>query len=241
MGSGKLPKETVLLDYIAREIEKPKDLQGLRLTVTAGATQEALDPVRYLTNHSTGKMGYAVARAAMLRGAEVTLIHGQTNLEPVPFVEDVAIRSAQELYEAVAQRFDRTDALVMAAAVADYRPAQVADNKIKKSDGEMSIPLDRTVDILGTLGPKKRADQIICGFSMETQDLLENSRKKLRKKNLDLVIANDLKTPGAGFGVDTNVVTILTEESQTQLPLLRKAEVADEILTAIVKKRNKRS
>lgn len=241
VGSGKLPKETVLLDYIAREIEKPKDLQGLRLTVTAGATQEALDPVRYLTNHSTGKMGYAVARAAMLRGAEVTLIHGQTNLEPVPFVEDVAIRSAQELYEAVAQRFDRTDALVMAAAVADYRPAQVADNKIKKSDGEMSIPLDRTVDILGTLGPKKRADQIICGFSMETQDLLENSRKKLRKKNLDLVIANDLKTPGAGFGVDTNVVTILTEESQTQLPLLRKAEVADEILTAIVKKRNKRS
>lgn len=241
VGSGKLPKETVLLDYIAREIEKPKDLQGLRLTVTAGATQEALDPVRYLTNHSTGKMGYAVARAAMLRGAEVTLIHGQTNLEPVPFVEDVAIRSAQELYEAVAQRFDRTDALVMAAAVADYRPAQVADNKIKKSDGEMSIPLDRTVDILGTLGPKKRTDQIICGFSMETQDLLENSRKKLRKKNLDLVIANDLKTPGAGFGVDTNVVTILTEESQTQLPLLRKAEVADEILTAIVKKRNKRS
>ena len=241
VGSGKLPKETVLLDYIAREIEKPKDLQGLRLTVTAGATQEALDPVRYLTNHSTGKMGYAVARAAMLRGAEVTLIHGQTNLEPVPFVEDVAIRSAQELYEAVAQRFDRTDALVMAAAVADYRPAQVADNKIKKSDGEMSIPLDRTVDILGTLGPKKRADQIICGFSMETQDLLENSRKKLRKKNLDLVIANDLKTPGAGFGVDTNVVTILTEQTHTQLPLLRKAEVADEILTAIVKKRNKRS
>ena len=237
VGSGKLPKESVLLDYVARALEKPKDLAGLRLTVTAGATREALDPVRYLTNHSTGKMGYAVARAAMLRGAQVTLIHGQTNLEPVPFVQDVSVTSAQELYQAVAAEFEATDVLVMAAAVADYRPAAVAEDKIKKSDGDMAIPLERTVDILGTLGPKKKPGQIICGFSMETRDLLENSRKKCQKKNLDLVVANNLKTPGAGFGVDTNVVTIITPNTETELPLLTKDQVADEILNAILREK----
>lgn len=238
VGSGRLPKEQVLLDYIERTLAQPKDLAGLRVTVTAGATQEALDPVRYLTNHSTGRMGYAVARAAMLRGAQVTLVHGQTALPAVPFVEDVPIVSAQEMYEAVTGRFADTDVLVMAAAVADYRPASVSDQKIKKKDGDMSIPLARTPDILGTIGPQKTT-QFLCGFSMETQNMLENSTAKLEKKHLDMVVANNLKVAGAGFGVDTNVVTFITPDGARELPLMSKDAVAHAILDEILARRQK--
>lgn len=233
VGSGKLPKEEVLLDYVYRTIAKEKDLAGVRITVTAGATQESLDPVRYLTNHSTGKMGYALARAAMLRGADVTLIHGQTALNPVPFVEDVPIVSAQDMYQAVCDHFADTDVLIMAAAVADYRPAQVSDQKIKKQAGDFSIATERTPDILGTLGPQKKPCQFLCGFSMETEHLVENSAAKLKKKNLDMICANNLKVAGAGFGVDTNVITLLTQDGQTELPLLTKDDAADAILDAI--------
>ncbi len=233
VGSGKLPKEEVLLDYVYRTIAKEKDLAGVHITVTAGATQEALDPVRYLTNHSTGKMGYALARAAMLRGADVTLIHGQTALNPVPFVKDVPIISAQDMYQAVCDHFADTDVLIMAAAVADYRPAQVSDQKIKKQAGDFSIATERTPDILGTLGPQKKPGQFVCGFSMETEHLVENSAAKLKKKNLDMICANNLKVAGAGFGVDTNVITLLTQDGQTELPLQSKDDAADAILDAI--------
>jgi phosphopantothenoylcysteine decarboxylase/phosphopantothenate--cysteine ligase len=238
VGSGRLPKEEVLLDYIYRAIAKPKNLAGLRITVTAGATQEALDPVRYLTNHSTGKMGYSIARAAMLRGAEVTLVHGQTALPAVPFVEDVPIISAQNMYEAVSSRFAQTDVFIMAAAVADYRPSSVSDEKIKKKDGDMSIQLERTTDILGTLGPQK-THQFLCGFSMETQNMLENSTAKLTKKNLDMIVANNLKVAGAGFGVDTNIVTIITANGAQELPLMSKDDVADALLDAIKERMGK--
>ena len=237
VGSGKLPREEVLLDYVYRAIAKEKDLAGVRITVTAGATQEALDPVRYLTNHSTGKMGYALARAAMLRGAQVTLVHGPTALPAVSFVTDAPVTSAQEMFEAVRDGFDTTDVLIMAAAVADYRPAAVADHKMKKKDGEMSIPLARTPDILGTLGPRKRPGQFLCGFSMETENLVENSAAKLTKKNLDMICANNLKVAGAGFGVDTNVITLLTADGMTQLPLMSKDDVANAILDAIATRR----
>ena len=237
VGSGKLPKEQVLLDYVYREIAREKDLAGLRITVTAGATQEALDPVRYITNHSTGKMGYALARAAMQRGAQVTLVHGPTALEPVPFVTEKAVTSAQEMYEAVAGVFDETDVLVMAAAVADYRPATVAGNKIKKADSDMSIPMVRTADILGTLGPQKRPGQLICGFSMETENLLENSAAKRKKKHLDMICANSLRVAGAGFGVDTNVVTVILPDEARELPLMPKEDVAHAILDVIREKR----
>ncbi len=228
VGSGRLPKEDVLIEYILHAIARPKDLAGLRIAVTAGPTQEPLDPVRYLTNHSTGKMGYALARAAAMRGADVTLIHGETALQPVKFTTDVPVTTAQQMYEAVTSRFDATDVLVMAAAVADYRPAAVANDKIKKKDGDMSIPLERTPDILGTIGPKK-THQFLCGFSMETRDLVENSSAKLTKKNLDMVVANNLKVAGAGFGVDTNVVTLITPDGTRELPLMSKADVADAI------------
>ena len=217
VGSGRLPKEDVLIEYILHTIARPKDLAGVRVTVTAGPTQEALDPVRYLTNHSTGKMGYAIARAAAMRGAEVTLIHGHTDLPPVRFT---------------------TDVLIMAAAVADYRPATVADDKIKKKDGDLSIPVERTEDILGTIGPRK-THQFLCGFSMETRDLVENSSAKLAKKNLDMVVANNLKVAGAGFGVDTNVVTFITPDGTRDLPLMSKADVADAILDEILQRRAK--
>ena len=238
VGSGRLPKEDVLLEYILHTIARPKDLAGLKIAVTAGPTQEPLDPVRYLTNHSTGKMGYAVARAAALRGAEVTLIHGPTALPPVQFTEDVPITTAQEMYEAVTGRFAEMDVLVMAAAVADYRPAAVADDKIKKKDGDMSIPLERTADILGTIGPQK-TKQFLCGFSMETRDMLANSSAKLEKKNLDMVVANNLKVSGAGFGVDTNVVTFITPDGTRELPLMSKADVADAILDEILARKTK--
>ena len=231
VGSGRLPKEDVLIEHILHAIAKPKDLAGLHIAVTAGPTQEPLDPVRYLTNHSTGKMGYAVARAAAMRGADVTLIHGPTALPPVKFTEDVPITTAQDMYEAVTSRFADMDILVMAAAVADYRPATVADDKIKKKDGDLSIP-----DILGTIGPRK-TKQFLCGFSMETRDMVENSAAKLKKKNLDMVVANNLKVSGAGFGVDTNVVTFITPDGTRELPLMSKADVADAILDEILKRR----
>ena len=237
VGSGRLPKEDVLIEYILHAIARPKDLAGLRIAVTAGPTQEPLDPVRYLTNHSTGKMGYALARAAAMRGADVTLIHGETALQPVKFTTDVPVTTAQQMYEAVTSRFDATDVLIMAAAVADYRPAAVANDKIKKKDGDMSIPLERTPDILGTIGPKK-THQFLCGFSMETRDLVENSSAKLTKKNLDMVVANNLKVAGAGFGVDTNVVTLITPDGTRELPLMSKADVADAILDEILKRRS---
>ena len=238
VGSGRLPAESTLVEHVLHEVAKKKDLAGIHVTVTAGPTQEALDPVRYLTNHSTGKMGYAIARAAVMRGAEVTLVHGQTALSPIMFAEDVPVVSAQEMFSAVTERFETTDILIMAAAVADYRPESVADNKIKKKDGnDMSIPLARTSDILGTVGPKK-THQFLCGFSMETQDMIQNSTAKLQKKNLDMIVANNLKVSGAGFGVDTNVVTFITADGATELPLMSKEDVADAILDEIVKRGN---
>lgn len=238
VGKGRLPADAVLLDYVEQALT-PKDLAGLRVTVTAGPTQEAIDPVRCLTNHSTGKMGYAVARAAAMRGASVTLIHGPTALEPVRFAEDVAITSAQDMYEAVTSRFEQTDILVMAAAVADYRPAAVAADKVKKSDGDMSIPLVRTADILGTIGPRK-THQFLCGFSMETRDMVAHSAEKLRRKNLDMIVANNLKDPGAGFGVDTNLVTFLTPDGGVrQLPLMSKDAVAGAILDEILARKGR--
>lgn len=236
VGSGRLPEESVLVDYVLRELACEKDLTGKKVVVSAGATQEPMDPVRYLTNHSTGKMGYAVARAAAMRGAEVTLIHGPTALQPVRFTEDVPITTAQQMYKAVTSRFDEMDVLVMAAAVADYRPAAVADDKIKKKDGDLSIAVERTPDILGTIGPKKKG-QFLCGFSMETRDMLANSSAKLEKKNLDMVVANNLKVAGAGFGVDTNVVTFITPDGARELPLMSKDDVADAILDEILKRR----
>ena len=237
VGSGRLPDEGVLVDYVLRELACAKDLKGKKVVVSAGATQEPMDPVRYLTNHSTGKMGYALARAAAMRGADVTLIHGETALPPVKFTTDVPVTTAQDLYEAVTGRFDTTDVLIMAAAVADYRPVTVASDKIKKKDGDLSIPVERTPDILGTIGPQK-THQFLCGFSMETKDLVENSSAKLAKKNLDMVVANNLKVAGAGFGVDTNVVTFITPDGTRELPLMSKADVADAILDEILKRRS---
>ena len=238
VGAGKMPEPEVLLQHLLREIACEKDLAGRKILVTAGPTQEALDPVRYLTNHSTGKMGYALARAAAMRGAEVTLIHGQTALPPVKFTTDVPVTTARQMYEAVTDRFDTTDVLIMAAAVADYRPATVANDKIKKKEGDLSIPVERTEDILGTIGPRK-THQFLCGFSMETRDLVENSSAKLAKKNLDMVVANNLKVAGAGFGVDTNVVTFITPDGTRELPLMSKADVADAILDEILRRRAK--
>ena len=235
-GAGKMPEPETLLNYILRECACEKDMKGLKVLVTAGPTQEAIDPVRYITNHSSGKMGYAIARAAAMRGAEVTLIHGHTDLPPVRFTTDVPITTAQDMYDAVTSRFEEMDVLVMAAAVADYRPVTVASDKIKKKDGDLSIPVERTADILGTIGPKK-THQFLCGFSMETRDMVENSTAKLTRKNLDMVVANNLKVAGAGFGVDTNVVTFITPDGTRELPLMSKADVADAILDEILKRR----
>lgn len=233
VGSGRLPEEQVLIDYIDRELACRKDLAGKKVVVTAGATSEPMDPVRYITNHSTGKMGYAVARACMLRGADVTLLSAQTSLRPVPFVKTVPFTTAQDLFEGVKKYSADADALVMAAAVADYRPAEVADEKIKKSDGELTLKLERTQDILGWVGAHKPEGLFVCGFSMETEHLLENSSVKLHKKNMDMIVANNLKTPGAGFGVDTNVVTLITRNGAEPLPLLSKDQVAMRIADAI--------
>ena len=234
-GSGKMPEPEVLVDYICREIARDKDLSGKNITVTAGPTKESIDPVRYITNHSTGKMGYAIAREAMLRGATVTLISGETSLAPVPFVKMVNVRSAKDMFEAVKESVPDTDILIKSAAVADYTPADYADDKIKKSDSDMSIPLKRTDDILKWVSENRHEGLFVCGFSMETKDMLENSRAKLVKKNLDMIVANNLKVEGAGFGTDTNVVTIITKDSVSELPIMGKDEVAGRLLTEIVK------
>ena len=227
VGSGRLPEESVLVDYVLRELACEKDLTGKKVVVSAGATQEPMDPVRYLTNHSTGKMGYAVARACMLRGAEVVLLSSTSCTQPdVPFVKKVPFTTAKDLFEAVKANAMDADALVMAAAVAAYRPAEVAADKVKKHDGEMNIALERTDDILAWVGAHKPETLFVCGFSMETRDLVENSTAKLNKKKMDMIVANNLKVPGAGFGVDTNVVTIITREGAEQLPLQSKDDVA---------------
>ena len=236
-GAGKMPSEQVLLNYILRTIAKDKDMTGIKLTVTAGPTREKLDPVRFLSNNSTGKMGYAIAKMAMLRGADVTLISGKVSLEPVPFVKIVDIVSAEDMYNAVIKSAKDADIIIKAAAVADYRPSYVSEEKIKKKDGDMSIPLERTKDIIGTLGSSKRDGLFLCGFSMETEHLLDNSKVKLTKKNLDMIVANNVKVAGAGFGTDTNVVTVITKDAVEELPMMSKEEVADALLDRIMKAR----
>ena len=235
VGPGKLPEPEELLQYILRRLAFPHDLEGKKVLISAGPTQEALDPVRYLTNHSTGKMGYALARMAMLRGAEVTLVSGPVSIAPPPFIRLIPIISARDMFEAITANAADSDYIFMAAAVADYTPAQYADEKIKKHDGDLSIPLQRTKDILAYLGEHRSDHQIICGFSMETRDMLENSRAKLQKKKVDMICANNLKVPGAGFGVDTNVITMITKDEITQLPLLTKEETANAILDKAIR------
>ncbi len=238
-GMGKMPSEETLLSYILREIQCEKDMRGKTVLVTAGATREKIDPVRYITNHSTGKMGYAIARAAMLRGARVTLVTGKTSLTPPPFVRVIDTESAEDMYNAVMSNAGFADIIVKAAAVADYRPKNPADNKIKKKDGDMRIELERTKDILKTLGENRRENQFICGFSMETENMVENSREKLYKKNVDMIAANNLKTEGAGFGTDTNAVTFITREETVEKPMMTKEQAAHEILTYIMSRINK--
>lgn len=234
-GEGKMPSENDLLWYILREIACKKDMAGKKVLVTAGPTQEKLDPVRYISNHSTGKMGYAIAKMCMLRGAEVTLVTGRTAIEPPKFVNVVDVVSARDMFDEVTSRFEEQDIVIKAAAVADYRPANPADEKVKKKDGELSIPLERTDDILKYLGEHKEG-RFLCGFSMETENMLDNSRAKLTKKNLDMIVANNLKQAGAGFGTDTNVVTIITEENVEELELMSKEDVANALLDRIVSK-----
>ena len=233
-GKGKMPSPEVLEWYILREIAKKKDMKGMNVCVTAGPTREIIDPVRFISNNSTGKMGYAIAKEAMLRGADVTLISGKVNIAPVPFVKLVDVISAKDMYDEVVKAAEYSDIVIKAAAVADYRPAVVSDNKIKKKDGDMSIELTRTEDIIGTLGKNKKKEQFLCGFSMETENMLENSKAKLDKKNLDMIVANNVKVKGAGFGTDTNVVTIITRNDCRELPIMSKEEVADEILSYIM-------
>ena len=234
-GDGKLPSEETLVSYVVRELAHEKDLHGKKVLVTAGPTQEAIDPVRYITNHSTGKMGYALAEAAMLRGAEVTLISGPTAIEPPMFVNVIPIISAQEMFEKVATNATENDIIIKAAAVADYRPKEVCDEKIKKSDHDTEIELERTTVILAYLG-KNKGKTFLCGFSMETENMLENSRRKLDKKNLDMIVANNLKDKGAGFGVDTNLITIITRDRELQLELMSKQDAANCILDEIIRK-----
>ena len=229
-GAGKMPNPDELLSYILKEIGREKDLQGKKILVTAGPTQEAIDPVRVITNHSTGKMGYAIARMAMLRGADVVLVSGPAAVPPPPFVEVVDVTSAQDMFEAVAARQQWADLIFKAAAVADYTPVQYADDKLKKKDADLSIPLKRTQDILKYLGEHRRPAQVLCGFSMETRDMVENSRAKLEKKNLDMICANNLKVAGAGFGTDTNVMTVITRTGSEELPLMSKEDAAARIL-----------
>ena len=234
VGKGKMPEPEDLVQHILRQIAFPHDLAGRNVLVTAGPTQEALDPVRYLTNHSTGKMGYAIAKMAMLRGAEVTLVTGPTAITPPPFVNVVAIRSAQDMFDAVVNAAPDSDIIIKAAAVADYTPEVYCDDKMKKKDGDLSIPLKRTQDILKYLGENRREGQIICGFSMETQNMLENSREKLTKKGVQMICANNLKQAGAGFGVDTNVITMITADETTELPLLSKEAAANAIIDKLI-------
>jgi phosphopantothenoylcysteine decarboxylase/phosphopantothenate--cysteine ligase len=234
VGSGKMPEPETLLNYILREIALPKDLAGKKVLITAGPTCEAVDPVRFLTNHSSGKMGYALAKNAMLRGADVTLVSGPVSITPPPFVKVVPVVSARDMYEAVLAAYEEQDIIIKAAAVADYRPKYVSDEKVKKKDGELTIPLERTDDILKYLGEHKRPGQFLCGFSMETQNMIGNSREKLVKKNLDMVAANNLKVAGAGFQVDTNVLTLITQEEDVSLELMTKEDAAGILLDKIL-------
>ncbi len=236
-GEGKMPEPELLLEYLKKALVEKKDLEGLHVLVTAGPTQEAIDPVRYLTNHSTGKMGYSMAKAAAMRGAKVTLVSGPTKLAPPPFAEIVNVISAEDMYREVTARASKQDIIIKAAAVADYRPATVAEEKVKKKDHDMSIALERTKDILAYLGEHKKEGQFLCGFSMETENMLENSTRKLEKKNVDMIVANNLKVKGAGFGTDTNVVTIITKKGGEALPCMSKEEVAGQILDAIMRER----
>ena len=233
-GAGKMPEPAELFDYIEQEIGAQKDLEGKKILVTAGPTREAIDPVRYITNHSTGKMGYAVAKAAALRGADVTLVTGKTDTPKPRFVKLIEIQSAADMFEAVTAAAAEQDIIIKAAAVADYRPKSVGTEKTKKTDGDMAIELERTDDILKWLGAHRREGQFLCGFSMETQNMLENSRVKLDKKNIDMIVANNLKVEGAGFGTDTNVVTIITRERNLELEKMTKEEVADRLLDEIL-------
>lgn len=234
VGAGKMPEPDVLYEHILRRCSCEKDMAGMKVLVTAGPTQEPLDPVRYITNHSSGKMGYSIAKACMLRGADVTLISGKTSLEPPLFVDVVPVLSAQDMYDAVTSRSGAMDIIIKAAAVADYRPGQVSAEKVKKKDGELLVPMERTQDILKFLGDHKKPGQILCGFSMETENMLENSKKKLRSKNLDLIVANNLKEQGAGFETDTNIVTIITPDEVTELPIMDKEAVAFHLLDKIL-------
>ena len=236
IGDGRMPEESVLLEYILKEIAHEKDLSGKKILITAGATQESIDPVRFITNHSTGKMGFAIAKAAMLRGADVTLVAGHTEIEPPMFVNVIRVKSAQDMFEAVTGISSQQDIIIKSAAVADYTPVTTAENKVKKSDSDMNIKLKRTQDILKYLGEHKPEQQFLCGFSMETENVLENSRKKLISKNCDMICANSLKTEGAGFGTDTNILTLITKDSETALPKLSKEEAAHKILDKILKK-----
>jgi len=234
VGKGKMPSEEVLLQHILQEIQYDHDMIGKKVLVTAGATREAIDPVRYITNHSTGKMGYAIATVAARRGADVTLVSGVTNLTPPLGVKFVQVESAADMFEAVAKEAKNQDIIIKSAAVADYTPVTVSDEKIKKSEGDSSLSLKRTTDILAWLGEHKKEGQVICGFSMETENMLENSKKKLEKKKVDMIVANSLRQAGAGFGTDTNVVTLITKDGAKELPLMTKEEVAEKILDEIV-------
>lgn len=233
VGAGKMPEPAVLESYIMREIAMEKDMKGKKVLITAGPTMEKIDPVRFISNHSTGKMGYALAKIAMLRGAEVTLVTGKTSIPKPDFVKVVNVQSAKEMFEAVDKEFDTQDIVIMSAAVADYRPKEVATEKIKKKDGEAAIELERTEDILATMAARKK-NQFVCGFSMETENMIENSKAKLEKKNLDMICANNLKVEGAGFGTDTNVVTLISKNWIKELPMKSKEGVAKDILDVIV-------
>lgn len=235
IGEGKMPEPDVLFEYIVKALT-PKDMAGKKVLVTAGPTQEKIDPVRYISNHSSGKMGYAIARQAMMRGAEVTLVSGKVSIQPPMGVRVVPIVSAADMAQVVKELTEEQDIIIKAAAVADYRPSVTADEKLKKKDSEMSIELERTEDILAYLGAHRREGQFLCGFSMETEHMLENSRAKLEKKNIDMIAANNLKQAGAGFGTDTNVVTLLTKDETVELPMMSKEEVADRLLDQILKK-----
>lgn len=238
-GKGKMPSEEVLYNHIRKSIECQKDLSDKKILVTAGATQEAIDPVRFISNHSSGKMGYSIAERCMLHGAEVTLVTGFATATPPPFVDLIKVTSAEDMFQAVTKNFHKYDIIIKSSAVSDYTPLAVANQKIKKSDSDMSIPLKRTKDILAYLGANKLDTQYICGFSMETENLIENSKNKLKKKNVNMIVANNLTQSGAGFGVDTNIVTIITPTSEIQLPLMSKSEVAENIIQQILKEISK--
>lgn len=235
VGDGKMPSEETLLSYILKEIAYEKDMIGKRVLVTAGPTREAIDPVRFITNHSSGKMGYAIALACMQRGAEVTLVTGLASQEPPRFVKVIPAVSAKDMFEAVKDNYRDQDIIIKAAAVADYRPKEIAENKIKKSEDHIEIRLEKTQDILGFLGQNRREGQFLCGFSMETQDVIENSRKKLLKKQIDMIAANNLKEAGAGFGTDTNIITVITKDGSETLPIMTKDEAAHSLIDRILK------